>query len=55
MMIGESFPESNQIMGAVISIRNKNGHKLAIWTKNAADRDVSMIIGCAPMLCSAFI
>jgi hypothetical protein len=47
LTIGEAFPESSQIMGAVISIRNKNGHKISVWTKNAADRAVCMTIGLA--------
>lgn len=43
-LIGEDFPESDTICGAVVSIRNR-GDRVAVWTKTASNEAVQIAIG----------
>ncbi len=43
-LIGETLEDSNEITGAVVSIRAK-GDRIAMWTKTASDKDVQERIG----------
>ena len=43
-LIGEDFPESETICGAVVSIRNR-GDRVAVWTKTASNEAVQIAIG----------
>lgn len=43
-MIGENFPDSNEICGAVVSLRPKK-NRLALWTRTAKDAETQRRIG----------
>jgi len=43
-MIGENFPDSNEICGAVVSLRPKK-NRLALWTRTAKDGHTQRRIG----------
>ena len=43
-MIGEQFAESDEICGAVVSVRNR-GDRLALWTKTASNEAGQISIG----------
>jgi len=43
-LVGESFPDSNQICGAVCSLRGK-ADRVAVWTKDANDEDAYNKVG----------
>jgi len=43
-MIGENFPDSNEICGAVVSLRPKK-NRLALWTRTAKDSHSQRRIG----------
>mmetsp|Transcript_33028 Transcript_33028/g.104437 ORF Transcript_33028/g.104437 Transcript_33028/m.104437 type:complete len:92 (+) Transcript_33028:632-907(+) len=43
-LVGETYPDSDQICGAVCSLRQKHD-RVAVWTKDAQDSDAYEVIG----------
>lgn len=42
-LIGEQFDEAEEICGVVVSVRQRQD-KLALWTKNAANEAVQVLL-----------